>query len=175
MQAYSIWVGVWLLGVATVGVAEPIYKSRAADGSIEYSDQARPGAEPLILREPTVVPADVIAPTTAPLAPRAAASGVNPYTALAILSPPQDANFLDVEGKISVVVALTPSLRQGDKFVAFIDGTPMGEFTTTTFVLENIDRGTHVLTVAVVSREGQTRMTSPAITVHLQRPRVKRP
>ncbi len=69
---------------------------------------------------------------------------------------------------------LEPDLREGDKLNLLLDTNPVSAPQTgVTFVLSNVDRGTHTLQVQVIKAQGIVLMQSQPTTFTLQRITIK--
>jgi hypothetical protein len=167
LQAMRLIVLISLLSLSGAPAAE-VYKWVDEEGNIVYSDQPRPGAEELENLEIQTYRAPRerrLEPEPEPLAPVK-------YESIGIVSPANDATIRDNSGNISVSVALTPPLmvERGHRLSFRLNGQAPGEPQTgTTFQFQNVDRGTHTLSVAVVDASGAVVGSSDGVVVHLHR------
>ena len=74
-------------------------------------------------------------------------------------------------GNLTVTVQLEPQLEveKGHMLQAVVGDSVMATSAAPTLNLTNIDRGSHILTVRVVDRTGQTLVTSAPHTFHMMR------
>jgi len=96
-------------------------------------------------------------------------AGFVPYTALEILAPAHDSSFRDNSGNVSITVGIEPGLSAEHSLRLLMDGKPVALNASTSFQLENVDRGTHTLMVEVVTPEGQSLQQSAPVSFHLLR------
>jgi len=140
------------------------------DGIVHYSDRPRPGAERIILPEPN---------STRPLAPARAATGEDGdengeeetgpfrYDSLAVSAPASEQTLWNIEGVLSVSLALNPALRPGHQVRVYFDGTPR-MVPGTSFQLEEVWRGSHNLQAEVLDQTGKLMIRSDPIRFYVQ-------
>ena len=155
-----------------------VYRIVNPDGSITFTDQATPGAEPHTL--PPVSTYSAPKASAATLAgDRQGNDAAGPaYRAFAVASPADEQTLRDNAGNISMLVRVDPPLRveAGHRIQFMVDGVDQGEPSTATGVtFQNVDRGSHTLSARLIDAEGQTLMTAPAVTVFLHRATVNAP
>ncbi|MCQ4298412.1 DUF4124 domain-containing protein [Pseudomonas songnenensis] len=89
---------------------------------------------------------------------------------LQILSPAADEAIRNNAGSVSVTVQAEPALQPGHAYQVLLDGQPFGApGEETTFELNNVDRGTHQLAVAVVDAQERVLQQSESLSFHLIR------
>ncbi|WP_367607198.1 DUF4124 domain-containing protein [Legionella sp. W05-934-2] len=172
---------VFLLGVLAFLVNIPaeakIYRWTDSSGQVHFTDQPRPGAEQIDL--PPIQ-------TYSPPEPSKEATNdddqsdsanddeVSPgYKVLSIVQPTPEATIRNNQGLVPILVELEPKLRKNDKVQLIYDGKPIGDpQNTTTFTLTNVFRGSHTVSVQVLSDKGAVLNTSETVTFHMHRPRV---
>lgn len=92
---------------------------------------------------------------------------------VSIRSPQHDATIRSNAGVIDVIAELTPNLRTDQQLQLLLDGSPvMPPQSNPKWRLNNIDRGTHTLTLQVL-QSGKVIASSDTITVHLHRASVQ--
>ncbi|MGR8920897.1 MAG: DUF4124 domain-containing protein [Gammaproteobacteria bacterium] len=163
-----------LLVLCAFGANAEVYRYTDEDGNVVFSDTPREGAEIIELRETTVVPAERIRAT-----PRQ--GKVEPeergYSQLRIAAPGHEETLRNVQS-IAVSVAVEPALRlkEGHRLQLFFDGEAYGDPSpVTSFVLSEVDRGTHQLAVAVVDGDGSEIQRSDSSTFFLHRQSILQP
>lgn len=157
-----------LLALPLTGAAE-IYKWRDAQGRWHFSDERRPGAEPVALPPATVYEAPSLTRAEPP-APQPTPERET-YQAAAIATPAPEATVRNATGEVSVRVALDPGLRQGHQVRLILDGDPVGEpVPTTNFTLRNVYRGTHQVAAEVVGPDGRVLTRTGVQTFYVHRP-----
>ena len=164
----------WLLILALTPASAEVYRWVDPTGQVHYSDQPTPGASPVELRGTSVYKAPKL-PTSGGTKPAGASSDQTAqqqikYTQIEVVSPADDETVRSNEGTVAVSVELRPGLAQGHKLRIFLDGTASAdELPTTQITLQNVDRGTHSLAVAVVDPAGKELLRSASVTFHLLR------
>jgi hypothetical protein len=189
--------------ISTVAQAASVYRWVDSDGQIHYSDLPSAGSEAVELRESSVYtprelpdinreeeaePTDEGAePTDEGAGPTDEEAGPTDeeegqegaevvYESLRVVVPENDETVRSNEGEVRVSLELQPGLAQGHKIRIYLDGNKAsGELPTTQVTLQNVERGTHSLTVAVVDAAGRELIRSPASTFHLRRLAVLKP
>lgn len=156
-----------LLVVSAPALAE-IYRYRAPDGTVVFSDRPRPGSTRIEVGPNLTVPATPVEqePSKPPAPPTAT------YESLEIVSPVNDETIRDNAGNVTVGIESRPILqsKQGHRLVVLMDGSPIGPPTTAMQIpLENIDRGSHTLQAIIVDANGQPLIRSGVLTFHLRR------
>ena len=177
-----------LLLVAAYVVAEAsVYRYVDENGNVVFADHAIPGVNAQeITPSPSPAsakpskPANAAAPTPktgTPTKPAAtpdkiAAPAKIKYTEVLIRSPSNDEVAGNNDGVVSIDFSVTPPLRAdlGHKLLALIDGVPAGKPTAASpLIVENMERGSHTLVLAVMEPKGELLGSSKAITFHIQR------
>lgn len=146
-----------------------IYRWVDEQGRTVYSDIPKPGAEVVDLPP---LPAFSPPAPAKPEKPQPAEQAAQPYTALAIAQPGEEEMVHDNSGTLGVALTLSPPLRieQDHRIKVFLDGEALpATQTAMNFSLTDIDRGAHILQVAVVDRSGQPLITSAPITFYMWR------
>jgi len=144
-----------------------VYRTVDKDGNVIFTDQATEGAVEVEIKElETIKSLESTSPASSPAANQVQAKQ---YASLEITSPQNELAIRDNAGNITVTVAATPRLRSGHKLALYLDGAEHASGQTTSFQLQNLDRGTHQLRVAVVDAEGQEQISSATVTIHLLR------
>jgi len=163
-----------LLGllVASAAFAEEAWRWIDEDGIVHYSDRPRPGAERIILPEPN---SSRSLSHTRKDSNQATADGEEPaadqgpfrYESLAISTPASEQTLWNIEGVLSVALALNPALRPGHQVRAYLDGSPR-MVGGTTFQLEEVWRGSHNLQAEVLDETGKLMIRSDPIRFYVQ-------
>ena len=189
--------------ISAVAQAASVYRWVDSDGQIHYSDHPTAGSEPIELRgssvytprelpdinrddevEPTdeeVEPTDEGAePTDEEAEPAGEEEGLEGeevvYESLRVVVPDNDETVRSNEGEVRVSIELQPGLAQGHKIRIYLDGNKAsGELPSTQVTLQNVERGTHSLAVAVVDATGRELIRSPVSNFHLRRLAVLKP
>lgn len=92
------------------------------------------------------------------------------YNKLSIIQPPDGSSLLSNSGHVKIVLQLNPPLDRnaGHKINVKIDGRIITTSSSTSITIDNVDRGTHILTVDITDSNG-TLLKSSSSTFHLRR------
>ncbi|MBL4622848.1 MAG: hypothetical protein JKY89_10660 [Immundisolibacteraceae bacterium] len=163
----SCVVGTLIVNTAVAEKAVTVYRWQHPDGSVEFSDESRLGAEPVVVEEPMILPSVRAVKNTT----WGASVGKFSYASLLIKSPLAESSFRN-EAALSILVTgeVEPGLRRGDQLVLLVDGavhTEPGRLTT--FNLPVLERGAHTLQLELRSADGDRIKQSESITIYVQR------
>jgi hypothetical protein len=158
-----------LLCLASLTVYAEVYTYLDADGNRVFTDQPPSERAERIEMSPTNAMLPIDASPSVPIAP--AAVNVEPtYAFLRILIPEPDATIRDPAGNLIVTVNSEPALRQDHTFRLIMDGQPLGEAgRSPVFPLENVDRGTHQISVEILDAHGRIVERTPSQPFHMKR------
>lgn len=153
--------------------AANIYEWKDAQGNVTFSDTPRPGAKKLDIPDAqTYVPEQV-----APLPTIQKTNNDEPtktasyYSTVIVASPRNNTTVPNRSGEVNVLIEVTPSLKAKDKIQLIMDGKPVGEPQhSTIFKMNNVDRGIHTLSAAIIGAKGEAILTSESITFYILRP-----
>lgn len=146
--------------------AETVYRSVDKDGNTVFSDKPSQGAEKMDIPDAQTVKSPSAGKFHYQPPPK---SPPPAYSSVAITSPDDDASVRQNDGNISVQVAVQPALQNQDTLQLHMDGKIVGTGSSTSFSLNNVDRGTHTLQAVVVDNTGKTLASSATVTFHLLR------
>jgi hypothetical protein len=150
--------------------AQAIYRIVDSQGRVTYSDRPQPGAEAVEIGSMNTV--RTVAPPGAGAedrGQRATPPDLNRYQSLRIVRPTADEAVRSNAGNLSVAVAVNPELMRSHRFRLLLDGQPVDESVSGSFQLNNVNRGTHSLTVQVLDRGDRVLIQSLPVTFHLLR------
>jgi hypothetical protein len=147
-----------------------VYKAVGKDGSVSFSDEAQQGSEAITVKPVTTIPAIDIKQNRS-------LSTESPQTAeyyqgLSIVSPANNTAFNTGSGNVQVVVQTSPNLRNSDSFELELDGALVSTQRGTTFNLENVERGSHTLSIRIIDRNKKT-LKAAISTITIHRPTVR--
>jgi len=148
-------------------VQAQVYKSVGKDGSVIFSDQPTDGAVEVQVKELETVKSLETPPL--PDAPKIQAQQQKIYADLKITSPENELAIRDNAGNLDVSVTIKPDLRSEHKLVLYLDGNTYSTGNSPVFKLQNVDRGTHQLRVAVVDADGHQLIDSKSVSFHMLR------
>ena len=162
--------------IAAVAQAASVYRWVDNDGQVHYSDLPANGSESVELRESSVYTPrelpDISRDEEAEVADEE--EGLNEaesvYESLRVVVPDNGETVRSNEGEVRISIELQPGLAEGHKIRIYLDGgKASGELPTTQVTLQNVERGTHSLVVAVVDAADLELIRSEATTFHLKR------
>jgi hypothetical protein len=164
-----------LLGcfISNTGYAE-IYMWLDENGNKVYSDNPdeKKQAQPVELTPLTILgfPEQDKSPDTTATRPLNPFDQMIDYKSIVISSPQNDATVRDNSGTVEVQILTEPALAKGYTVEIWLDNVSTGApKANTSFVLTNVDRGTHTLSAKLYDPQGKPLLTSPAITFHMHR------
>ena len=159
-----------------VAMAATVYKWVDAEGVTHYSDQPHPGGQ-----EIDVQPRNLVSSSQGPAGASAAAKPANAVAGTRyqcdLIRPENDEVFLNTS-TVSMRLRLEPVLQPGDQIAIAIDGKRLQNQPTTgsEFVINDVERGSHQLMIAVYDRTGKEQLcATPSITFHVRQPSVQAP
>ncbi len=94
------------------------------------------------------------------------------YNSLAVVSPASEQTFWNIAGRLNVSVAIAPALAQGHTLRATIDGRSVNVGAATSFVLTEVYRGEHNVSVSVIDSNGREMIRSAAVRFFVQQTNV---
>gem|GEM_PF-1975298 len=167
----------WLLMVALVGATMffphrtaaddsiTVYRWQSPDGTVEYSDEPRSGAEPVTVEEPMIQPSPLL-----PLKRQQRSTGEFSYRSLNIAEPLAEATFRNSEAdEITVVGSIEPALRKRDQVFLLVDGAVVAEAKSLSFKSGRLERGRHLLQLQIRSDDGETIIQSDTVAINVHR------
>ena len=150
----------WLIvamALVTLQASAEVFTYIDSQGNRVYTDQPRSNAKRVPIATSNRMSAN---PTAAAPITTAKKSPEQPpfhYDMLRILVPEPDATIRSSAGEIIVSVTSEPGLQRGHRYRLLLDGQATGEpGLSPVFPLNNIDRGSHNLSVEILDLEGRT-------------------
>ncbi len=170
MKAFSAVLLVLFMGVVIAAPAQQIYKRTNADGSVTYSDQPFPEAQPIKVAP---VPATQFAEDVQRSTPTAATTTGDAAEAIAvsITSPENEAPIRANTGDVTVSWVTEPEeLPEGYAAEVWLDNTSVWRgLNSRSTTLQNVERGEHQLLVRIYDEEGQEVARSSGVVVYVLR------
>jgi hypothetical protein len=171
-----------LIALSLAAQAAEVYRYVDEKGSVVFTDRPQKGAEKVVI-EPAPATSVVVPvlPSAAPAAQAVTKPGSEPfagYEALRITQPSPDEPLLSSVGDVDVSINLHPALRAdlGHGLTVLLDGVPVVQNSARmNLVLNNVDRGEHVLEALVLDGAGQVLIQSVPVRFTLQRPSLLHP
>jgi hypothetical protein len=158
------------LGLLAAALAQgaTVYKWIDAAGVVHYSDQPEPGSEKIqidtapigfVVGKPALAAAQPAVKNTA---------GLN-YRQFDIASPAASQGFY--AESVPVRLELSPELRSGHSLSWALNGKALdNQANATQFVLDELPRGTYVLTATITDTSTNETATAPSVTFYMQEP-----
>lgn len=153
--------------------AQQVYRTVNEDGSVEFSDEPKKGSVEVEVKD-----LETVESLGSPVSNRSVSSKQEQpqyYDNIEITSPEDDQTIRDNTGNVSVTVAVQPRLRGAHKLILYMDGKEYSSGSSTSFQLENLDRGTHQLRAAVVDANSRQLIGSKSVSFHLHRHSILHP
>jgi len=146
-----------LLLLLSVPALAQIYKYTDDNGNTVFTNQPPEGVAADEVELPPANTVNIRTPEPPPpLASDQQGERQQPYQTLAIGGIPDDEALRANNGTFVVTAQLDPRLQPGHRIRFLLDGIPQAPASTATALqLNNVDRGTHVLTVEVLDSSGQ--------------------
>lgn len=164
-------VSLLVLMASVASAKDEVYKWVDANGVVHYTDKP-----PTDNAEPAKLPPLQTYKGTPPPDLRRfdkPVPGGKPAGALQIdlVTPAHDETFRSGERAVPVAVVVTPPLKEGQRLIYLLDGTPAGTPTAdTSFAFTDVDRGSHTAAVTAVDAAGNTLGSSTSVTFHMKPP-----
>ena len=165
---FCCWLPIVLLAIVFIQDAQAgteVYITRDKNGNPVFSDQPSESAEKIKVQEIMTVPAENIPSKTR----EATRKPTVAYKSLSITRPLNDSAVRENSGKVSISVAAEPGLQKGHKIIISLDGSEISRGSSNSVSLDNVDRGTHSVSAAIISPEGTPLITAPPVQFTLLR------
>ncbi|WP_373190355.1 DUF4124 domain-containing protein [Halomonas sp.] len=171
------------LAVSVVAQAQTIYRTTDAQGNVVFTDNPARGGEIVDLQPLTVVPGRTDAGALPPVSEDASGNGGSavstaspgqpfmPYDSFGIVSP-RDGETLPTgaAGDVQVTLRIQPDLRKDHRVRLLVDGQiSQTAMHTDTFLLNDLNRGEHVLQAELLDASGAVRHRTAPVTLYVQR------
>jgi hypothetical protein len=154
------------------GVAQAeVYRQVDAQGNVTFSDQPSSGAEAIQVRPVTTITLPKMQDLEQLGQPQQQEQPPSPlYELVRIVYPRNNEAFHSGNGDVEFSVVSSPQLRDGHKYEVTLDGQPVGQSTSGTILVQQIDRGTHQAGVNIVNRSGVQVGSGAGVTFTIHRP-----
>ena len=164
-----------LLMLASTTAHSEVYRHVDAYGNVSFSDEPMEGGEEVQVKPVTTItlPKPEVVRETDQLRQEVQKEGAN-YDSLTFVHPQNDQAFHSGSGDVTFEVRSTPGLKRGHKYEITLDGQPVGQSSSGSVTVNNIDRGTHQAGVHIVDDQGVQVKTGPGISFTVHRPSVLR-
>ena len=146
------------------------------EGIVHYSDRPHPGAKRIIIDSPntsrSLARQNAADEATTQDASTADAGEPLRYESFEIVSPGAEETLWNIEGVLSVSLALTPALQPGHQVRVYFDGNPQ-IVSGTSFQLQEVWRGVHNLQAEVLDETGQMKIRTRPNRFYVQQSTVR--
>ena len=156
-----------LLTLFSAVVCAQMYKHTDKEGVTTYSDKAEAGSTLLTPMPSNTIQLPKFTPTK--VKPETETTTYNDFS---ILSPENEATLRDNTGSIGVTLALEPTLdiAQGHSITLFLNGKiVVNKSNSLIHNIDNVDRGSHTISAAIVDSAKKLLIQSNSVTVHIKR------
>ena len=142
-----------------IAAEDKIYRSRDANGNVIFSDKAKETADEIDIPELIIYKAPKITHKLSP--PKEQDADKFSYHAITIISPRVDEAIRSNNGALTVSFTVKPPLQSGHSVQLILDGNlEQSTQTTTSFELDNVDRGTHSIQLNIIDNQTRTVLKS---------------
>ena len=152
-----------------------VYKSKDANGNPIFTDKAASSAETLKINDPITFPAEQIKKDAARFDyqnSKSEADAQEPfqYETLQISSPANEETIRQNAGNLQVDFIGPKALAPQHQLELLMDGAIIAVYNGGPFILEHLDRGTHILQLQISdSKSGEIYLSSPSVQFTLLR------
>lgn len=170
-MAYRLPLLTTLIVTLSLPVQATVYRHVDAQGNVTFSDEPSQGAEEIRVKPVTTVTLPKPDAVREQLQRQENGDADDPAYERVVFSFPSDEEaFHSGSGDVEFRVQSSPALRRGHKFEVTLDGQPVGQSTSGTVSVQNIDRGTHRAGVHIINQSGQRVQSGEEITFTIHRP-----
>lgn len=155
-----------LLAVAAMASGEA-YRWVDEDGVVHFSDVPREGAERVVLQQPNVTETRRQSATESERQPTEPA-GPFRYESIEVVSPAAEETLWNIEGVLTVSVAVTPALQPGHQVRVYFDGEERTTTNSTSVQIDEVWRGVHNVQAEVINDTGQLMIRSQPNRFYVQ-------
>ncbi len=160
-----------LLGLLAMpfALADEAYVWTDEDGVVHYSDRPQPGAKRVELQAPNASRSPSLRGAEDSAEGDDAAEPAAPfrYESLEVANPGAEETLWNIEGTLSVTLALSPALQPGHRIRVYFDGNPR-MVNSTTFQIDEVWRGVHNLQAEVLDETGNMMIRSRTNRFYVQ-------
>ncbi|WP_018403709.1 DUF4124 domain-containing protein [Marinobacter gelidimuriae] len=147
-----------------------VYRQVDAQGNVTFSDQPSSGAEAIQVRPVTTITLPKMQDLEQLEQPQQEQPPSPLYELVRFVYPRNNEAFNSGNGDVEFSVISSPQLRDGHKYEVTLDSQPVGQSTSGTILVQQIDRGTHQAGVNIVNRSGIQVGSGTGITFTIHRP-----
>ena len=144
--------------------AQEVYMTVDEDGNKTFTDHASDDAEKIDVKEVITIPGMKNPVPISQKEPEA----IDPYSQLLITHPKNDETYFRSEGEFIIQVQVVPRIRISDKISYYLDGNLVQTGRSTSFGIDELDRGTHSLSVSILGTDGSVIISSEPVIFHMR-------
>ncbi|OZB19293.1 MAG: DUF4124 domain-containing protein [Marinobacter sp. 34-60-7] len=150
-----------------------VYRHVDAQGNVTFSDEPMEGGEAVRVKPVTTItlPKPEVVQQSDRLREEVEREG-SVYEQLGFQFPDNNEAFHSGSGDVTFEVFSEPGLQSGHKYEVTLDGQPVGQSTSGSITVSNIDRGTHNAGVHIVDENGVQVKSGEPVTFTIHRPSV---
>lgn len=159
-----------LLAALTISYAwaEEVYREVNENGVPTFSDHAKPGAEPVTLRQPSIFTDTTYQQRQ--LTQQSDDSQIPTDYSLLVTNPPDDSVIRNNAGNLNLTISISPSVQPGHSAELLMDGTKIRNIQGDGIIaLTNVDRGTHAFNVRIIDEQGNVITDGPSNKISILR------
>ena len=158
-----------LLVAATMASGEEAYRWVDEDGVVHFSDVPREGAERVILQRPNVTETrGAESRRTESRNQATEPAGPFRYESIEVVSPAAEETLWNIEGVLTVSVAVSPALQPGHQVRVYFDGEERTTTGSTSVQINEVWRGVHNVQAEVIDDTGQLMIRSQPNRFYVQ-------
>jgi len=149
-----------------------VYKHTDKDGVVVYSDQPADNAEEIRVPKGSTYTAPSIPKAATPGSTNGTTAAPTPthYDSISISSPSKEQSIRSNSGKLTARAKIVPSqIAHNHRLRWKLDGQTIEGVNAPTLNINNVDRGSHTLQVAILDEASKQLITSDSITFYMVR------
>ena len=150
--------------------AEEVYREVNDDGVPTFSDRAKPGAEPITVRKPSIfTDATYQQNQLKRRNDNTLTPGEIDYSLL-VTSPLDGSAIRDNTGNLNLTISISPSVQSGHRAELLMDSIKIRDVNGNGVIaITNIDRGMHAFNIRVIDKEGNVITEGPSNNISILR------
>jgi hypothetical protein len=150
--------------------AEEVYREVNDEGVPTFSDQAKPGAEPITLRKPSIFTDTRYQQSQLKRRSDESLTPMKMDYSLLVTNPLDDSVVRDNAGNLNLTISISPSIQSGHSAELLMDGTKIRDVHGNGIIaLTNVDRGTHAFNIRIIDKEGNVVTNGPSNQISILR------
>jgi hypothetical protein len=160
----ALWLLLFTCLAAVAADDKKVFVTVDKNNNLVFSDSPSPGATQVTVKD--------TATAMLPTSPGVSTAVVQESTTfeVAISKPEQQGTVRENSGTVYVSGQIKPMFAQGLRVKLYLDGKQVaGPTGNANFILHNVDRGEHQLTLELLDQSGKVIATSPVTTFYLHR------